>query len=319
MRRLIGWLACALAFPLMTHAQSYPSKPIRVVSSSASSSPGDVSLRLVSRRLADALGQPVVVETRAGGNGQVAAAEVKRAAPDGHTLMFGSSGQVVGASLLQKNLAVDVAKEFAPISVLSQVTNFLVVHGAVPVANAKDLVEYAKRNPGRLSYSSNGVGSGIHLNGLAFSLSTGSELLHVPYGTGNDSQRYADFVAGRLLVAFAPYTTLKPYLAAGKVRVLATMDEQRNARLPDVPAITESFAAYKLVKGWWGLFGPAGTPQAVVSRLSDELRKAAKDPDITAKLDEIDITLVASTPQQLAETLKRQEAVVEELVKSGGL
>jgi tripartite-type tricarboxylate transporter receptor subunit TctC len=300
-------------------AQSWPAKPIRVVSSSATSSPGDVSMRMVAQRVGATIGQPIVVETRAGGNGQVAAVEVKRAAPDGYTLMFGSSGQVVGASLLHKNLSVDVAKEFTPITVLSQVTNFLVAHGAVPASTARDLVDHARRNPGKLTYSSNGVGSGIHMNGLAFSLSTGTELLHVPYGSGNDSQRYGDFVAGRLLIAFAPYTTLKPYLSGGKVRVLATMDDQRNARLPDVPAITEAFPEYRLVKGWWGLFGPAGTPQTVVARLSGEIQKAAKDPEVTSKLDEIDITLVASSPQQLAETLRRQEAIVEELVKRGGL
>jgi len=310
--------AACLAMPLAGYPQNYPAKPIRVVSNSASGSPGDIALRLVAPKVSATLGQPVVVETKGGCGGQIAAQDVMRAGPDGYTLMY-STSMIVTSKYLLKNVTVDVMRDFVPISLAARVTNLLAVHSSVPANSLKELVEYSRRNPAKVSFSSNGIGSSLHLQWIGFMVSTGADMFHVPYGSGNEAIRNNDFLTGRTSASFIPYSSIRPHLEAGKVKVLAVISDQRYKRLPDVPAVSEAFPDYKFSLGFWGFFGPARIPQPIVARLSGEIQKALKEPDVIAKLEGIDVEAMGNSPEAFARLLKTYEATVATLVKTAKL
>jgi tripartite-type tricarboxylate transporter receptor subunit TctC len=319
MKQLAQVLLCSLgALCVAASAQTYPTRSIRVVSNAASGSPGDIALRLVSPKVSAALGQPVVVETKGGGGGQIAAQDVIRGGPDGYTLLY-SSSMIATSKFLLKNVTIDLHRDLVPISMSARTTNLIAVHSSVPASSLKELVDYSKRNPGKLSFSSNGIGSSLHLQFIGFMLSTGADLFHVPYGTANEGLRNNDFLTGRTSVSLIPYSSIKPALDSGAVRALAVLSDSRYKRLPDLPAVTEPFPDYRLSLGFWGFFGPAGLPQPVVARVSGEIQKGYRDAEIVAKLDAIDVEAVGSTPQQFAAFLKGYESTVASIVKTAGL
>jgi tripartite-type tricarboxylate transporter receptor subunit TctC len=318
--RVLHWLAAAawLSIPAAGIAQSYPTKAIRVVSNSASGSPGDVALRLVAPKVSDALGQPVVVETKGGGGGQIAAQDVMRAGPDGYTIMY-STSMIVTSKYLLKNVTVDVMRDFVPISMAARVTNLLAIHSSVPVGSVKELVDFSKRNPGKLSFSSNGIGSSLHLQWIGFMVSTGADMFHVPYGSANEAIRNNDFLTGRTSASFIPYNSIRPHLEAGKVKVLAVIGDRRYKRLPDVPAVSEAFPDYRFTLGFWGFYGPSGIAQPVVARLSGEIQKGLKEADIVSKLEGIDVEAMGNSPEAFGQLLRNYEANVAALVKAARL
>lgn len=300
------------------HAQSWPVKPIRVVSNSAAGSPGDISLRLVAPKLSTSLGQPVVVEQKGGAGGMLAVNDVQKSGPDGYAFLF-SSSLIIGGRFLLKTVTVDLHKDFIPISMASRSINMLGMHTSVPANSARELVEYAKKNPGKLSVSSNGIGSSLHLQWLGFMRNTGVDFLHVPYGSQNEAIRNNDFLTGRLSLALIPLSTMKAAMETGQVKPLAVMGDSRYKRAPDVPAITEAFPGYKLSLGFFGFYGPLGLPQPVVQRFAGEIQKAFKDPDITSKLEAIDVQAVGNTPEEFAPFLNAYVGTIAELVKAAGL
>jgi tripartite-type tricarboxylate transporter receptor subunit TctC len=304
-----------LAACVSAAAQNYPTRPIRVISNAASASPGDIALRLMAPRMAAGLGQPLIPETKGGGGGAIAAQDAIRAGADGHALLY-SSSQIITSKYLLKNVTVDVMKDLAPVSVAARVTNLLAVHGSVPVGNVKDMVDYSKRNPGKLTFSSNGIGSSLHLQWVGFLVSTGADMFHVPYGSANESIRNSDFLTGRISAILIPWSSVRPSVEAGKVKVLAVIGDQRYKRLPDVPAIGEIYPDYKFSLGFWGFFAAAGVPAAIVSRVSDEVQKAARDPDIIAKLEGIDVETVGNTPQAFASYLRQFDANVATIIRA---
>ncbi len=314
----LAWAALAVVGASAALAQSYPLKPIRVASDSASGSPGDVALRLVAVKMGAALGQPVVVETKTGAGGQIAATDVIRSGANGYSLLFSSSIILISRFML-KNVFVDLQRDLVPISMAARGNNFLVVHASVLANSVKELVEHARRNPGSLSFSSNGIGSSLHLQWLSFMLATDTSLLHVPYGSGNNSQRLSDFLIGRTSLVLTPYGSVKPYLEAGKVRALAMVSDQRNRQAPDVPAITEVIPNYKLFVGFWGFWGPAGLPQPIVERLSEEIQKGFRDAETAARLEALDVQAVGNTPQEFAALIRSQLLILEDLVKAAGI
>ena len=308
----------ALSLPLPAAAQSFPAKPLRVVSNAAAGSPGDVALRLVTPRLSASIGQPVVVETKAGGGGQIAAQDVMRASPDGYSLMY-SSSMIVTSRYLLKSVTMDVLRDFAPVSMSARVTNLLAVHGSVPVNNLREFIDYAKRNPGKISASSNGIGSSLHLQWIGCMQSCGADLLHIPYGSGNEGLRNNDFLTGRVTAALIPYSSIRQAAEAKQVKIVAVLSDSRYKRLPDVPAITEAIADYKFTLGFWGFFAPAGTPAPIVTRLSDEVQKGFRDADIAAKLEGLDTEPQTNSPQQFTALLRTFDSNVAAIVKAAGL
>lgn len=299
-------------------AQAYPSKPVLVVSTASPGSSGDAALRLMAAKMTATLGQPVVVELKTAARGAQAAQALAKAGADGYTLTYGTSGTFVNARFLYKNIAFDVLKDFAPISLAVSSPSYVVVNSTVPVSSLRELIDYAKRNPGKLEYASTGVGSVFHLTGESLKLYAGIDLLHVPYAQANFSQMISDWASGRVALWFPTYAFLAPNLA-NKVKPLAIVDTKRSARLPELPTVAEIVPGFQGFPAWWAFFGPAGLPSPVAERLSVEVRAALKAPDVQAKLDDLGLSTIASTPEELAAHLRREIDAVGSLVNTIGL
>lgn len=310
--------AACLCLPGLLHAQVFPSKPIRVISNSASGSPGDIALRLVAPRISASVGQPVVVETKAGAGGQIAAQDVLRAGSDGYSMMF-STNMIISSKYLLKNVTIDVLRDFAPVSMAARVTNLVAVHNSVPGSTVREFIDYAKKNPGKVSVSSNGIGSSLHLQWIGFMQSSGTDLIHIPYGSGNEGLRNNDFLTGRIGATLIPYSSIRQAVEAKQVRILAVLGESRYKRLPEVPALGEAIQDYKFTLGFWGFFAPAATPAPIVTRLSDEIQKGFRDADIASKLEALDTEPSTSSPRDFTAAIKIFDSNVSALVKAAGL
>src|SRR5438552_746392 len=297
--------------------QVYPTKPILVVSTASPGSSGDAALRLMAAKMSASLGQPVVVELKTAARGAQAAQALARAGADGYTITYGTSGTYVNARFLFKNLAFDVLKDFAPISLAVSSPSYVAVHVSVPVNSLQELIDYAKRNPGKLEYSSSGVGSVFHLAGESLKLYAGIDLLHVPYAQANFPQMVNDWAAGRVALWFPTYAFLVPNMP--KVRPLAIVDNQRSARMPDIPTVAETLPNFRGFPAWWAFFGPAALPAPIAERLSGEVRASLKQPEVVAKLGDLGLTTIGSTPEELAAYLKREIDAVGSLAKAIGL
>jgi len=299
-------------------AQSWPSKPVLVVSSASPASSGDAALRMMAAKMSASLGQPVVVELKTAARGAQAAQALAKASPDGYTITYGTSGTYVNARFLYKNLAFDVLKDFAPISLAVGSPSYVVVNASVPVNSLQELIDYAKKHPGKIEYASTGVGSVFHLTGESLKLYAGIDLLHVPYAQANFSQMINDWASGRVALWFPTYAFLAPNMA-NKVKPLAIVDTRRSARLPDLPTVAEVVPGFQGFPAWWAFFGPAGLPPAIAERLSAEVRSALKAPDVQPKLNDLGLSTLASTPEELAAHLRREIDAVGRLTKAIGL
>ena len=258
-----------------------------------------------------------MVELKTAARGAQAAQALARAGADGYTITYGTSGTYVNARFLFKNLAFDVLKDFAPISLAVSSPSYVAVHVSVPVNSLQELIDYAKRNPGKLEYSSSGVGSVFHLAGESLKLYAGIDLLHVPYAQANFPQMVNDWASGRVALWFPTYAFLVPNMP--KVRPLAIVDNQRSARMPDIPTVAETLPNFRGFPAWWAFFGPTGLPAPIAERLSGEVRAALKQPEVVAKLGDLGLTTIGSTPEELAAHLKREIDAVGTLAKAIGL
>lgn len=306
-------LAAGAAWP-----QAYPSKPILVVSTASPASSGDAALRIMAAKMTASLGQPVVVELKTAARGAQAAQALAKAGADGYTITYGTSGTYVNARFLFKNLAFDVLKDFVPISLAVGSPSYVVVNASVPVNSLKELIDYAKRNPGKLEYASTGVGSVFHLTGESLKLYAGIDLLHVPYAQANFSQMINDWVTGRVAIWFPTYAFLAPNIANG-VKPLAIVDTRRSTRMPELPTVAEIVPGFQGFPAWWAFFGPAGLPAPIAERLSREVRAALRAPDVQGKLNDLGLSTLASTPEELDAHLRREIDAVGKLTKAIGL
>jgi tripartite-type tricarboxylate transporter receptor subunit TctC len=263
------------------------------------------------------MGQPVVIDNRAGANGIIGSELVVHSPPDGYTIIFTTSSTMVGAIFLTKNLPFDPVKDFTPISSVYQGVHSLVVNGATPFHTVRELIDYAKKNPGKLSYSSSGVGSVFHMNGESFKLAAGVDILHVPYK--GIAPAVADVVAGRIEVGFPGLSNVRQFLGTGKVRVLAVLDPKRYERMPDVPALQEILPDFRKAPTWIAMFGPAGMPRPIVMRLNSEIRKALDSPDVRKAMDDNYSQITAGPPEELAALLKSDIELTGGIVKRLGL
>ncbi|MCC6472881.1 MAG: tripartite tricarboxylate transporter substrate binding protein [Burkholderiales bacterium] len=308
----------ALLLPVaLAQAQPYPSRPVRLVIQFGPGSSGDTMVRIVSSPLAETLGQPVIVDNRAGAGGMVAAELVRSAPPDGYTLLGGSSSTQVIRRFMARSMPFDPEKEFTPISQWIQSVATIVASPALPAATLKDLIAFARANPGKIAYGTSGVGSEHHLSGEQIKQITGIDMLHVPYKVG--MQGLLDVAAGRLPIAFAIYAVALPQAKAGKVRILAVVREQRTPRLPDVPAVPEAVPGFEPPPSWVGLFAPASLPAALLRRISEANIKALSLPETRARLDQQGLDVIGSTPQEFAALIRRQSDLVGRIVKAADI
>ena len=298
---------------LPARAQDYPSRPVTIVSAQASGGASDTVIRAVQERLQAALGQPIVMENRPGASGNVGAAQVARAAPDGHTLMIGTDAMMTSNVHLFKSMPFDPVKDFAPITNAGTNIIVLAVHADVPAKSVAELVAHAKANPGRVQFGTSGVASPHHLAGELLKLKTGIDIVHVPYRGGALSAN--DLAGGHIAMAFLSYSAVAPLVPTGKVRVLAVVEKTRYAALPDVPTVGETVPGFEM-SSWLGFFAPQATPGPIVKRLHDEIVKILKVDEVKERLAAVGLAVVAGTPADLAETVRSGIAVRGELVKA---
>lgn len=314
--RLIVLALLAALTPAAALAQAFPSRPITLIVPFPPGGPADIGARAVMQRVSELIGQPVLVENRGGGGGQVAAAAVKTAAPDGYTLFLANIGTHAINKTLYAKLTYDPDADFTPVSLMYSLAHVLVVNPESSIKSVSDLFQEAKAQPGKLTFASQGIGSGGHLLGEMLKFRTGIDVVHVSYrGT---SHALPDLLGGRVTFFFDGMPGAGPLVAEGKLRGLAVTDSVRAAMIPNVPTMAEAgFPNYEL-SAWFGVAVPAGTPRAVVDKLHAEIAKAAKHPETQAKFQQFGFKAVANTPEEFAQVMKDDTARLGEIVKASG-
>jgi tripartite-type tricarboxylate transporter receptor subunit TctC len=290
---------CAVLLPFGAGAADpWPVKPIRVVHGYANASSMDINARNIGQRLAELIGQQVIVDSRPGATGMIANELVAKSPPDGYTLLAAPGSAVVATPHLQK-VSFDTLRDFAPVAPIGEFAYLVVAHPAVPAKSAKDLIALAKARPGRLSYGSNGIGSAYHLAGALFCMMAGIDMLHVPY-RGGGSTAIGDLVTGRVDLLWNSPVFLLPHVRNGKMRPIGVTGLQRLAGAPEIPTIAESgLPKYDMV-GWQGILAPAATPKEIVNRLNSAIAKILSAPDIKELWKTQGMDAVARTPEQFA-------------------
>ena len=306
-----------LGGPSFSNAQTWPNKPIRLIQAASAGTSGDVAARLFGERVQRSLGQAVVVENIAGAAGLIGGQAVARAAPDGYTLLYATSGTLATSLYMSKTLPFDPIKDFSAINLMASSITAFVAHPSVPVNSIRELIEYAKKNPGKLSYASAGIGSMQHLTGEAFKRTTGIDMLHVPYKGAAPAT--SALIADQVDVYFPGITAVKPLMSSGKLKVLGMLELHRYAGLPDIPTVAETVPGFIKAPSWFAMFGPAALPQHIVARLNTEINKALKQSDLLARFDESGIAAIGGTPEELANTLKADIEKSGTLIKALGI
>jgi tripartite-type tricarboxylate transporter receptor subunit TctC len=306
-------LACtALSFAAGVSAQQYPSKPIRIISPWPPAGPAELIARVVGARLSDLLGQPVLIESKPGANGTIGATFVAKSPPDGYTILFSHVGPIAISPALQKDMPYDSVKDFSPITQVVSGPTILVVRPEIPAKNMKELLAYAKANPGKLSYGSVGPASTTHLAGEMVKLMGGVDMLHVPYK--GSAPVIADMLGGQIDMAFINVAGILPQIQQGKVRPIAVSTLKRSSIMPDLPTVAETLPGFE-VNSWYGLMAPAGTPKDIVTLLYRETAKILHMPDVIERLKQNGLDPVGSTPDEYAakihEDLERWAKIVK--------
>jgi tripartite-type tricarboxylate transporter receptor subunit TctC len=297
-------------------AQNFPSKPIRVVIPFVAGGSSDIVGRAVASKFQEILGQPGVVENRPGANGSIAAEFVAKAEPDGHTILVGSIGVFSINAALFKDLRYQ-PRDFAPITLAVTTPNVLVTRPDLAPASMKELVEFAKKNPGRLSYCSSGTGSSDHLTGELLKQSAGIFAVHVPYRGGAACQ--TDLMGSQVDISFQNLGAVTNYIRAGRMKALAVTAKSRNAQVPNVPTTAEAGFAELVVTSWQAVAAPAKTPREVVAKLNDAAVRALRSPDIRERMNQIGFDVVASTPEEFGKFMQEEVDRWTEVVQRGGI
>jgi tripartite-type tricarboxylate transporter receptor subunit TctC len=294
-RRFLHLAAGAAALPALTRfakAQAYPSRPVRIVVGFPGGSTNDIFARMIGQWLSPRLGQPFIIENRAGDGGNIGTAAVVNAPPDGYTLLLTGVNDAINATLYEK-LNFNFVRDIAPVASIVRVPNVLVVNPSFPAKTVPEFIAYAKANPGKINFASPGIGTSIHLSGELFKMMAGVNLIHVPYRGGAPST--TDLVGGHLQVIFAPVSEAIQQVKAGKLRALAVTTATRLDVLPNIPTVGDFLRGYEGV-GWLGLGAPKGTPAEIIDKLNKEMTAALADPRIVARIAELGGTVLGGAP-----------------------
>jgi len=318
MRRLFS-LALTMAVALTAaaaHAQTaWPTKPIRMLVGFAAGGSTDVSARLIAQALSERLGQPVIVENRAGAGGNIVAEAAAKADPDGYTLLMSTSTTFATNPNLYKTLPFNVQTDFAPIALTAFIPNLLVVHPSVPANNLAEFVAYQKANPGKLNYGSAGNGSSQHIAGELFNSLSGGRMMHIAYRGG--ALAVNDLLGGQLQVIFAPLVEVLQLVRSDKVRALGITTTKRSPLLPDVPPIAETLPGYEIAL-WNGLVAPAKTPPEIIDRINKATIDALRSPELKAKLAEQGSEPAGNTPTEFKAFIDSELVKWRKLVEISG-
>ncbi len=317
-RRFLGALAAAaLALvPLGACADAWPSKPLKIVVPFSAGGSTDTVARILADKLAQRLGQGVIVDNKAGAGGQIGSEYVARSAPDGYTMLMGTSSTLAIAPYVYRHLSYDPNRDLAPVSLLGTADILVVVNPKVPVRSVRELVAYAKAHPGKLTFASGGNGSISHLLGEWFNSMAGVQMLHVPYK--GDAQMVNDLLAGQVDLAFGTAVAWLPHVKTGKVVALAVTNPKRSTTEKELPTVSESgVPGYEAVQ-WFGIAVPRGTPQEIVDRLDAEIRKIVQEPDVRAKFTQLGFDVVGDTPTEFAAFLRSENAKWQHIADISG-
>jgi len=309
-------LAAALVvFAGAALAQGYPNRPIKLIVPLAAAGTGDTLARAVGEAMARELGQPVVIENKPGAGGLVGTEMVATSAPDGYTLLAVSPSHVINPALHAKK-TYDPLRDFETITVMANTHQVIVAHPSTPASSIKELVDYAKKNPGKLTYGSAGTGSATHLNMELFKSMAGVDILHVPYK--GSTQARQDVLSGQVNLAMDGLLPVQPLIKDGRLRALAITSSRRAQSNPDLPTIAEAGVSGYVSDTWYGILAPAKTPKDVVAKLHAAAVKALKSPEVADRLTKLGAEPVGNTPEDFAKMLASEQKVWTKVVKDTG-
>ena len=312
---LYGLAAVALCSGAQA-SEAYPGRPIRLLMPAAPGGPVDVIGRTVGAGLAEALGQQIVMDNRAGAGGIIGSEILVHAAPDGYTLMFAHSGPLAIESAMHSKLSYNPLKDFAPVSLVAESPYALIVAPSSPAKSVKDLVALAKSRPGKFHFGSGGIGTGLHMAGELLNVAAGIKMVHVPYKGAAPSM--TAMMGGEVDTMFNGVSSALPHVKAGRIRALAVSTAKRTPLFPELPTVAESGLKYE-TGGWYGLVAPARTPKAITGKVQASLHKALNTPDMKQRLAAQGIEGIASTPEQLTKHLRSELDKWTAVVKAAGL
>ena len=310
-----GASALAAAFSPLANAQAYPSKPIKFVVGFAPGGATDVIGRLMAKKIGDALGQPIIIENKAGGSSNIGAEAVFRAAPDGYTFYVSAITSAINVSLFPK-LPFDFAKDFEPVALFANVPNILVVHPSVPAKTVKELIDLARAQPGKLSYASSGSGTSIHLCGELFKMLAKVDMVHIPYK--GSAPAMTDMIGGQVQVMFDNMPSALPHVKAGKLRALAVTSAQRSPSAPDVITMGEAGVPGFDVQSWFGLVAPKGTPKDIIARVNAEAVNALATAEIKERFLDLGAVPAPMSPEAFGDFIRAEIIRWSEVVKASG-
>jgi tripartite-type tricarboxylate transporter receptor subunit TctC len=291
--RLLG-VALFLLSPAFVAAQEYPNRPIIMVVTFAPGGSSDVLARAAAAALSSGLGQQVVVDNRPGAGGHIGAAAVAHAVPDGYTILFGTNGTLGIGPAIYAKLSYNPQRDLAPVGLLQTLPQLLIVNPSVPAKNLTELIDYARRNPGALSFASSGMGAASHLAGELLKQQAGIDLVHIPYKGGGAA--VADLISGRVSMMLETIPNALPLVRSGQMRAIGVTTRERSALAPDIPSLAETGLPDFDVSAWTGLFAPAGTPAPIIARLNAETRKIAGEKDYVAQIQAMGTDVTSSSP-----------------------
>jgi tripartite-type tricarboxylate transporter receptor subunit TctC len=306
-----------LAAPVPASAQAYPTRPIQVIVPFAGGSASDVVMRILLDRMAKSIGQPFIVDNRPGAGGNIGTSGATKAAPDGYTLVMGSTGPMAANRTLYRDLGYDPDKDLEPISLFAYFPILVVVSSKLPVKSLNEFVAYAKPRPKQLNYGSVGIGSSQHLSGVYFEQVAGLELTHVPYR--NIAQYVPDLIAGTVPVGFQWLPNVSAPLQSGDARALAVAADKRMTALPDVPTAAEAGMNNYVASGWLALLAPHATPKPIIAKLNEEVVAAIKDPQVASKIVEQGAEGVSTTPEGLGKFITSESVKWRDIIAKAGI
>ena len=309
----VAGLMAVLALP--AQAQEWPTKQVTLVVPFSAGGTTDLFGRLLANHMQQKFGKPFIVENRAGAGGNLGAAAVAKAAPDGYTFLVGTVSTHAINPFLYSKLPYDTAKDFQPVSLIARLPNILVVHPSLPANNVAELIAYLKANPDKLSYGSSGAGTSIHLAAELFKIKTGTTMTHVPFRSSGDIMN--NLTGGHINLAFDNITLAWPQVKAGRLRALAVSSTERSAIAPEVPTVAETIPGFDATS-WHGVFAPAGTPKPIVDKMAAEMKRILELPETKEKLAELGAVASPMTPEDFAKFIDAERTKWAEVVKASG-
>ncbi len=313
--RLVAALALLSGLAAAAHAQAWPTKPIRYIVPFPPGGATDILARSIAEKLGPALGQPVIVENRAGAAGNVGTELAAKAAPDGYTILMVTVAQSISETLYAK-LAYNLMRDLTPVILVARVPNVMVVHPSVPARSVKEFIDYAKANPGKINFASSGSGTSIHMSGELFKLLTGVDIVHVPYK--GSALALTDLIGGQVSVMFDNLPPSMPHIRGGKLRALAITTTTRYPTLPDLPTMVEAGVPGYESSSWFGIMAPTGTPKDIVARLNAEVRKIMALPEVRERFDQQGAIASPGSPEDFDAFIRAEIAKWGKVVKASG-